>query len=98
MCLTLCLSVCCDRQTREVGSRTAGQPPPSAAPPERSDLTSLLESSRGSLTGAGFGLGFRMSLPKMPSFRVGRRSNTVVVVVCRWSNGVQLVTCYFFAL
>ncbi|XP_037076815.1 histone-lysine N-methyltransferase SETD1-like [Pollicipes pollicipes] len=35
----------------------------------------LHKNSRGSLTGAGagFGLGFRMALPKMPSFRRGKR-------------------------
>ncbi|XP_037076311.1 histone-lysine N-methyltransferase SETD1-like [Pollicipes pollicipes] len=41
----------------------------SALPVKRSDLSSLLENNRGSLSGAGYGLGFRMSLPKMPSFR-----------------------------
>ena len=68
------------RQAQE--SRTAGVP---AAPaPKRADLMSLLESNRGSLAGSGYGLGFRMALPKMPSFRVsGNRRRQDV-----WGFGV----------
>ncbi|KAF0288681.1 Histone-lysine N-methyltransferase SETD1 [Amphibalanus amphitrite] len=47
-------------------TRTGG---PAVPAPKRADLMSLLESNRGSLAGSSYGLGFRMALPKMPSFR-----------------------------
>ena len=63
--LNLIMRLTCVRQAQE--SRTGG---PAAAAPKRSDLMSLLEINRGSLAGSSVGLGFRMALPKMPSFRV----------------------------
>ena len=50
---------------------------------------SLLESNRGSLAGSGYGLGFRMALPKMPSFRVSGGQAPHGRLVARGGDNIQ---------